>query len=249
MVGNSQERGVGFGQLLQQAREEALLSREQLAKRVGVDPSYIWRIEERGQRRPSAELSLALAEALGVADDSLNSWLVAAGHEPIPMVTSIRPLIRSRGKSRRSGNMPPGTVSDITVRAKRLADLGFTNTLIERLLNATALVPLPDQTFWANAITRSLEFSIRAMQCPIKVAVIPAAGGLHRILATHVTQRLILGAIEEALHAGIREIVLVLAPGSRESLYEPLLAALTMAILPHAKLHYAEQARPVGLGD
>jgi len=249
MARSSQDTSAVFGRLLQQTREAAGLSRGQLATRVGVDPSYIWRIEERGQRRPSAEMTLTLADALAVGDESLNRWLVTAGHEPIPLVASVRPLIRSRGKSRRSGSMPLGTAADAVIRAKRLEDLGFTNELIDRLLTSVAVIPLPDQELWAKIITQSLSYAVNAMRCPVKVAVIPAAGGLHRVLGGHITQRLVLSAIREAFDVGIQEIVMVLAPGDREILYEPISLASTMALLPSAKSHYVEQLEPLGLGD
>ena len=48
-----------FGPCLQQAREAASLSRRVLAQQVGLDTSYIYRVET-GARRPSREAALAL---------------------------------------------------------------------------------------------------------------------------------------------------------------------------------------------
>jgi UTP--glucose-1-phosphate uridylyltransferase len=62
-------------------------------------------------------------------------------------------------------------------------------------------------------------------------------------------QRLLLRAIGEAVFSGVSKIILILAPGTIESLYTPLKEALAMAVVPSIKLHYSEQVKPEGLGD
>jgi UTP--glucose-1-phosphate uridylyltransferase len=55
--------------------------------------------------------------------------------------------------------------------------------------------------------------------------------------------------IGEAAEAGIRKIVLVLAPGSVEPLYRPIKEALDLMVVPSLEHCSCEQARPEGLGD
>src|SRR5262249_42134001 len=95
------------------------------------------------------------------------------------------------------------------------------------------------------AITRAAE----AMEAPVHKAVIPAAGGLHQIIAPHVMQSLLLQSIGEATESGITDIILVLAPWMIESLYTPLKDALDLAVAPSIKLQCAQQSSPDGLGD
>ena len=74
---NLPEGQTDFGNLLRKAREKAGLSRHELAQRVGLDASHIFRIEA-GGRRPSRESALALADALGLDDLAVGPWLLAA---------------------------------------------------------------------------------------------------------------------------------------------------------------------------
>jgi transcriptional regulator with XRE-family HTH domain len=81
------------------------LSRDQLAKRVGLDVSYLFRIET-GARRPSRDSALALAVALELDDVMVNQWLVSAGYAPVPALGAVREAVRVRGLVRRSDGLP-----------------------------------------------------------------------------------------------------------------------------------------------
>jgi transcriptional regulator with XRE-family HTH domain len=61
------------------ARERRRWSQVDLARRVGVRSSHISRVEA-NERRPSADLVIRLAEALGADHDE---WLTLAGYQPI----------------------------------------------------------------------------------------------------------------------------------------------------------------------
>jgi transcriptional regulator with XRE-family HTH domain len=67
-----------FGGTLARAREQRRWSQVDLSAKVGVQSSHISRIEA-NERRPSADLVIRLAEALG---EDHNEWLVLAGYQP-----------------------------------------------------------------------------------------------------------------------------------------------------------------------
>lgn len=60
-----------FGARLKAARVEARLSQEELAKAVGSSKGYISELETNPGGRPSAELALKLAEAVGTTVEHL----------------------------------------------------------------------------------------------------------------------------------------------------------------------------------
>jgi UTP--glucose-1-phosphate uridylyltransferase len=244
-----------YGVLLQRARERGGLTRDQLAKRVGLNVSHLFRIET-GTRRPSRDSALALAVALDLDDETVNRWLVAAGYAPVPALGAVREVVRTAGAVRTRGTarskLPgvSGTGSwDAGVRARRLELLGLTESTIARLLDAMATSDLTLQREAASAVSAAFALIVETLESPVRTAVIPAAGWHHRVLAPHAIQRLLLGVIGEAVQAGIREIVLVLSPGGAESLYPPLKQAMDLALIPMVRLHCCEQPMPEGLGD
>jgi len=246
-------RSTDFGGLLLEARERAGLKRDDLAKRVGLDVSHLFRIET-GGRRPSRDSALALAVALSLDDDAVNKMLVAAGYAPIPALEAVRDTVRARGTARTrgsgSGGIEKGEASSgATTRARRLEAIGLTQAAIARLLDALSAVDLKSQEEAAHAVANSITRVTAALESPIRTAVIPAAGDQHRMFAAHVMQRLLLAAIGEGLLAGVRDFVLVLAPDSVESLYTPIRASLELAVAPIAHVLCCVQPTPAGLGD
>lgn len=69
---------VAFPELLCAYRERLNLSRNALAIRVGVDPSYLTRIEH-GTRDPRRHIVDSLAEVLRLAPAEKNRFITAAG--------------------------------------------------------------------------------------------------------------------------------------------------------------------------
>lgn len=244
-----EQRTTAFGTLLQHAREAAGLSRAGLAQRVGLDVSHIHRMES-GERRPSRESALALAEALGVTGDPANTWLLAAGYAPMPLLTMVRGAVRTRGRGRSPG-APPGQAADWDTGrwAAWLETMGLQEATLGHLLRLMEMVGLPERQAVASAMAATLSHLIERLETPVHTAVIPAAGGQHRLLALHVMQRLLLRAIREAVASGIGHIILVVAPGMSEPLYTPLQEALALAVIPSITLRCCEQAQPDGLGD
>jgi UTP--glucose-1-phosphate uridylyltransferase len=237
-----------FGQLLRQAREAAGLSREALAQRVGLDASYIYRIES-GNRSPSREATLTLAEALRVADAELNEWLMAAGYAPMPLFALVRGVVRTRGPKPPSETKAGAAADWNTARwAGWLETMGLQEAMIRRLLRAMEGSGLNERQEIASALSHAIARAAETLEAPVHTAVIPAAGGQHQIIASHVMQRLLLGAIGEAAESGISNIIVVLAPGMAESLFMPLKKTFELAIVPTLKLRSVEQAKPQGLG-
>lgn len=244
-----EKRQSHFGKLLRQAREAADLSRAELSQRVGLDASHIYRIEV-GDRRPSRESVLTLAEALKVDDEVVNKWLMVAGYAPMPFLSTIRGAVRTRGGRRRpTEGVAPPSGRDAARWAEWLEAMGLQETMIEHLLQAMETVGLTERQEVTKAISTTFSRVTETLETPVRTAVIPAAGGLHRIIAPHVMQHLLLSAMSEASESGISNIILVLAPGTIEPLYTPLKEALNLAIVPSIKLHYCEQAKSEGLGD
>jgi transcriptional regulator with XRE-family HTH domain len=69
-----------FGELLREARKQAKLTQQELAEKVGVDDSYISKIETGTFQPPSREVVVALADALGISKKAERlSFLLAAG--------------------------------------------------------------------------------------------------------------------------------------------------------------------------
>ena len=63
-------------------RERAKISRNKLAKQVGVDPSYLTRIEHGNREPPRQHIIDALAAALHLSVSEHSRLLLAAGYAP-----------------------------------------------------------------------------------------------------------------------------------------------------------------------
>jgi transcriptional regulator with XRE-family HTH domain len=75
-----------FAPLLRSFRERAGRSRNNLAHEVGVDPSYLTRIEHGDREPPRLHIVEALARALRLSIGDRNRLLVAAGYAPLSVV-------------------------------------------------------------------------------------------------------------------------------------------------------------------
>ncbi len=75
-----------FASLLRSFRERANRSRNNLAHEVGVDPSYLTRIEHGDREPPRQHIVEAIARALRLNVADRNRLLVAAGYAPLSVV-------------------------------------------------------------------------------------------------------------------------------------------------------------------
>lgn len=76
---------LAFGAAVHALRQQAGLSLNALARRAGVDPAYIHRIEARGGKRPPLPrrgVVLSIAAALGSDVRQSEQLLALAGHAP-----------------------------------------------------------------------------------------------------------------------------------------------------------------------
>ena len=71
-----------FGRLFQRWRERAGLSQNALARRMGVNPAYVNRLEHGGRGAGNRELVGSAADALGLSSSERDTLLGAAGHWP-----------------------------------------------------------------------------------------------------------------------------------------------------------------------
>lgn len=72
--------------MLRSFRERAVRSRNALAHEVGVDPSYLTRIEHGDREPPRQHIIEALARALRLTIPERNKLLVSAGYAPLSVM-------------------------------------------------------------------------------------------------------------------------------------------------------------------
>jgi dTDP-glucose pyrophosphorylase/transcriptional regulator with XRE-family HTH domain len=239
---------TSFGDLLRQTREAVGLSRADLGEQSGLDVSHIYRMEV-GGRRPSRESALALADVLGIRGEQLDRWLSVAGYAPMPLMDTVRTAVRTRGSVRPSA-VRPGSQSEQDGSAwKRLSALGLDENRLDRLLRAIESTDATEPHRVARLVSSALARLSDMVESPIRTAVVPAAGGQHRLIAGHLMQRLLLRAVREVAEAGLTNVVLILPPGMNDTLYTPLKDALDMSIVPAISLAHQTQTAPHGLGD
>lgn len=84
---------VLLGKRITAAREARRWTRSDLARKAGVDPSYVTRIEEAHYKRPSVDKVAAIARALGIPVTDLTEPPpdLAAGVAPGELEAMFRP--------------------------------------------------------------------------------------------------------------------------------------------------------------
>lgn len=241
-------RAGTFGGLLRQARLARGWGQRELSRQSGLDASYINRLEG-GNRRPGRDAALALADPLGIDGVDLDRWLAAAGHAPMTLLAEVGSGVRTRGGMQgRAGE--PAVKDETPVDAMlRLEKIGLGEVGIRRILEAIDTAKPVDREQAAASLGEALAQLAQGLESPVRSAVVPAAGGQHRLLAPAVMQRLLLRVVAEAAEEGIADIIFVLAPGTEETLFKPLEEAMGIAVVPPVRLHCVSQPKPEGLGD
>src|SRR5438445_906616 len=85
----SEAIALAFGATVRTLRQQAGLSLNELARRAGVDPAYIHRIEARGAQRPPLPrraVVLSIASALGSNTRQTDQLLALGGHTPAALL-------------------------------------------------------------------------------------------------------------------------------------------------------------------
>ncbi|MGQ9920928.1 MAG: helix-turn-helix domain-containing protein [Desulfobacca sp.] len=236
-----------FGQLVRQCREAVGLSQRALAQQVGLDVSYINRLES-GERRPRRRTVLKLAASLGISGPELDSWLAACDLSPMPLLAGLSATRKAGETAASVAGAPSQLPSDPLTLWEALATIGLDDQGLLRLLKNLAAAPWRRQQA-AAMVAATLELVTDYLAAPVTKAIIPAAGWQHRLLAAHIMQRLLLQSMAEAAAVGVHQFLLVLAPGTEEALYRPLQTALSMAAAPRYQVDFCLQPTPLGLGD
>jgi UTP--glucose-1-phosphate uridylyltransferase len=241
------EKDTNFGSYLRLAREALGLRRESLAQKVNLHPSYIYRLEV-GNRRPSREVLLSLAEALEITSGQLNKWLQVAGFASLPVLAMMQGAVRARGgQHRHQAKIEPS--AGTTARwATWLEAIGLQDSTVARLMRAMDIADPAERREASKIVSRTFISVTDRLESLVRTAIIPAAKENH-LIAPHVMQRMLLRSVSEAASAGISNVVLVLAQGMVEPIFTPIKEAFQMAIAPNLNLQYCLQSSPEGLGD
>lgn len=235
-----------FGQLMRQSREAADLSQRALARKVDLDVSYINRLES-GERRPRRRTLLKLASALGIKGRELDAWFMASDLAPMPLLAGLSDQATPALESDKEGSLAR-TGPDAISLWRKLEAIGLDETSVRRLLQNLS-ISQSQRNLAAEIVTATLNLVADFLVAPVHQAIIPAAGGQHRFLASHIMQHLLLQMMAEAVSAGVFRFMLILAPGTEEALYRPLQTALDLAVAPRFSLDFRVQSAPLGLGD
>jgi transcriptional regulator with XRE-family HTH domain len=86
---DAEASALEFGAAVRALRVQGELSLNELARRAGVDPAYVYRIETHGPKRPPVPrraVVLALAAALGSDARQTDQLLALGGHVPEALV-------------------------------------------------------------------------------------------------------------------------------------------------------------------
>jgi dTDP-glucose pyrophosphorylase/transcriptional regulator with XRE-family HTH domain len=235
-----------FGQLMRQSREATNLSQRALAQKVDLDVSYINRLES-GDRRPRRRTLLKLASALGIKGRELDAWFMACDLAPMPLLAGLSDQTTPALESDKEGSLAR-TGPDAISLWRKLEAIGLDETSVRRLLQNLS-ISQSQRNLAAEIVTATLNLVADFLVAPVHQAIIPAAGGQHRFLASHIMQHLLLQMMAEAVSAGVFRFMLILAPGTEEALYRPLQTALDLAVAPRFSLDFRVQSAPLGLGD
>ena len=126
--------------------------------------------------------------------------------------------------------------------------IGLDEASIRRLLQNLSASEAHHRT-GGEIVAATLNLVADFLAAPVHQAIIPAAGGQHRLLASHIMQHLLLQMMAEAASVGVYRFMLILAPGTEEALYRPLQTALDLAVAPRFSVDFCVQPSPLGLGD
>lgn len=103
-----------FSAVLRHFRLRARLSQNALARKVGIDASYINRIESGQREAPGSAITLTLARALALSPGEVDGFCVAAGQLP-PRLQQLEPADSTVAAVL-------GVLTDVRLSAAALAD-------------------------------------------------------------------------------------------------------------------------------
>jgi UTP--glucose-1-phosphate uridylyltransferase len=236
-----------FAQVLKKYRESTGISRNKLAELVSLNSSYVFRLENES-RHPSRRTVLSMAEALGLDGETVNEWLVAAGHGPIPLLPEPDLTAPQNVRTKKSRTHVKTSGSKVVRWGTWLERIGFEEAVLARLMKSVETAAANDRLRIGAVLSQTIRRLADSLEAPVHKAVIPVAGDKHRSVGPHVLQRLLIRVIGEAIECGIQEVILVLAPGTEDAFYRPLKEMLDVAASSLTTLTYCFQREPRGLG-
>lgn len=131
ILGNVLDENVRMGKRITEARERKGWSKADLARRAGVAPSYVTRIEQGAFGRPSIDQVQALATALGVSVADLT------GRLEDPAAAELRAALMAKGFRPDEAHIVDQILADLAGRPDRSR---------QQVLNAVAtLLALRDE--------------------------------------------------------------------------------------------------------
>lgn len=102
-----------FGEMLKRFRERSMLSQRQLAAQVGIDTSYISRLENGEREITSRGLAIKIAETLHLTDEEADLWLISAGYiSPRLQYLASEGISRLMESISGSNSIPPENTTD-----------------------------------------------------------------------------------------------------------------------------------------
>lgn len=227
-----------FGTLLKEARIRAGISRAKLAQNTGLDPSHIYRLET-GDRSPSRESVIAMAEILNIDTNETNLWLVTVGFNPLPHLNALRrhePQPRSPGRGRRPKDMDENPSFETALWANSLEAMGIDAKSIPMLAEYITRVPASQRHKYTKGIGWVINSIFESIDSPVKSAILPFDQPWLSSLADHHKQMLLMGLIEQVLDAQITNIDVILEPHDVERIFNPLVPTLRSSMLPWVKI-------------
>jgi transcriptional regulator with XRE-family HTH domain len=174
-----------FGVTLRRYRLRLGLSQNALAKVVGINASYINRLERGERRAPAREVAFALAEALALSADDVDRLLGSAGYLP-PSMRTLDPADSTVGAVVRllvDERLSPEVLADFRAVVETIA-ARWHRRCRQDTAQPLAALPKPDREDArpAPAAKASVRNSARAMVCtqvtirPNSVAPLPVTG-------------------------------------------------------------------------
>lgn len=76
---------MSFGLLFQKYRKRAGISQKELAQILGLDPSYLCKIERKQRLPPSRAVAIEIAEALELNQEETDQLLISANYQPLSL--------------------------------------------------------------------------------------------------------------------------------------------------------------------
>ena len=189
-----------FGSMLRQARLGRGWGSGSWAARAGLDASYINRLE--GGNAGREGMPRLLWPRRWGSKDRFGPVAGRGGHAPVTLLPEIGGAVRTRGGMQGFIEERGASEESRPDALVRLEKIGLQESGIGGLFRPWR--PLTRTGGSGRRLSRGLLAGLaQRLESPARCAVIPAAGGQHRLLAPAVMQRLLLRVMAEAAEEGI----------------------------------------------